>query len=229
MTLALHLLEKSKEIEDLLSDVEAMEEMVDEFLEFVKGNAGEALAITDPVGIARSVVNASGGDGLAIGLDVASGVPDDLFVSLRPRAIHRALTNLVENSRKFAHSATLRIECLPDEIRYVLEDDGPGIPKEFRKEAVRPFTRLDRSRGQNDGGGVGLGAVNRSGRSDRTRRFAGIGFESQPRRAQGGTRSTGLTQFVERISRRFPVRGIIVPRAFLDGRPGGTRTPNQAL
>lgn len=157
MTLALHLLEKSKEVDDILRDVEAMEQMVDEFLDFVKGNEGEALAMTDPIGIARSVVSATNVEGISIDLEISNGIPEDLSVSLRPLAIRRALTNLIENSRKFANAVTLRIECLPNEFRYIVEDDGPGIPKEFREEAIRPFERLDRARSQNKGGGVGLG------------------------------------------------------------------------
>ena len=38
-----------------------------------------------------------------------------------------------------------------------IEDNGPGIPKEKRDEAIKPFTKLDISRNQNKGGGVGLG------------------------------------------------------------------------
>ena len=42
-------------------------------------------------------------------------------------------------------------------LRIRVEDDGPGIPEGQREQAVRPFTRLDPSRNQDKGGGVGLG------------------------------------------------------------------------
>ena len=42
-------------------------------------------------------------------------------------------------------------------LRFEVEDDGPGIPKDRRDEAVRPFSRLDDARDPNRGGGVGLG------------------------------------------------------------------------
>ena len=42
-------------------------------------------------------------------------------------------------------------------LRIRVEDDGPGIPKERREEAVKPFVRLDTARNQNLGSGVGLG------------------------------------------------------------------------
>ena len=42
-------------------------------------------------------------------------------------------------------------------MRIRVEDDGPGIPEAKRVDAVKPFSRLDPSRNQNRGGGVGLG------------------------------------------------------------------------
>jgi len=42
-------------------------------------------------------------------------------------------------------------------VVFCVEDDGPGIPADMREDAVRPFTRLDPSRNQDRGTGVGLG------------------------------------------------------------------------
>ena len=42
-------------------------------------------------------------------------------------------------------------------VRITVEDDGPGIARERREEALRPFTRLDDSRNQDKGSGAGLG------------------------------------------------------------------------
>jgi two-component system osmolarity sensor histidine kinase EnvZ len=42
-------------------------------------------------------------------------------------------------------------------VKFVVEDDGPGIAKDRREEALRPFTRLDAARNQDLGSGVGLG------------------------------------------------------------------------
>jgi two-component system, OmpR family, osmolarity sensor histidine kinase EnvZ len=42
-------------------------------------------------------------------------------------------------------------------LRLTVEDDGPGIPKDRRDEALAPFVRLDAARDPNRGGGAGLG------------------------------------------------------------------------
>ena len=42
-------------------------------------------------------------------------------------------------------------------IEIIIEDDGPGIPDERKRDAMRPFVRLDDARSANTGGtGLGL-------------------------------------------------------------------------
>ena len=40
---------------------------------------------------------------------------------------------------------------------FSVHDDGPGIDESQHDEVMQPFTRLDPSRNQNKGSGVGLG------------------------------------------------------------------------
>jgi two-component system, OmpR family, osmolarity sensor histidine kinase EnvZ len=76
---------------------------------------------------------------------------------LRPDAIGRALANLIGNAVRYGKSAQVSVIFGERSVRIAVEDDGPGIPKEQREEALRPFTRLDQARNPNLGGGVGLG------------------------------------------------------------------------
>jgi len=43
-----------------------------------------------------------------------------------------------------------------DRVEILVDDDGPGIPPEKRKEVFKPFHRLEESRNV-ETGGVGLG------------------------------------------------------------------------
>jgi len=72
-------------------------------------------------------------------------------------ALRRALENLIGNALRFGDRARLGVQVSPRAVRFSLEDDGPGIPPGARDDAVRPFTRLDPSRNQDQGPGVGLG------------------------------------------------------------------------
>ena len=78
-------------------------------------------------------------------------------VRVRPQAILRALDNLVGNAVRYGSRAEVSYALTERSLRLSVEDDGPGIPKDKREEAVLPFTRLDAARNPNQGGGVGLG------------------------------------------------------------------------
>jgi two-component system osmolarity sensor histidine kinase EnvZ len=72
-------------------------------------------------------------------------------------AVGRALDNLIGNAVRYGTRAEVSLYLTERAARFVVEDDGPGIPAQQREEALRPFTRLDAARNQDRGTGVGLG------------------------------------------------------------------------
>jgi two-component system, OmpR family, osmolarity sensor histidine kinase EnvZ len=78
-------------------------------------------------------------------------------VVMRPQAVARAVENLVSNAQRFGTRVEVGLDFRGRSLTIAVEDDGPGIPEDQREEALRPFTRLERSRDPNRGGGVGLG------------------------------------------------------------------------
>ena len=125
----------------LVSDVEEMERLIDEFLAFSRGAAG-----TDAC---RA--------GLPVTLRDGQASTSERETMLRPAAIRRAVENLMGNAVRYGARAELSIEESDRNVTFRVEDDGPGIPPEQRSRALMPFSRLDPSRNQNSGGGVGLG------------------------------------------------------------------------
>ena len=154
LKLGLALLPEDAEIRALQHDVEDMQRLVDEFLAFARGDALEESALVDPgLLVAQAVAKARRG-GLAVGLGECTGSGE---VRLRPQAVMRALDNLIGNALRYGSRAELSYALTDRSLRLSVEDDGPGIPKDQRDEAVLPFTRLDAARDPNKGGGVGLG------------------------------------------------------------------------
>lgn len=154
LRLGLSMLPEDDETEALLGDVADMERLVAEFLAFVRGDATEESAEVDPLLIARKVADNAERTGRKVAVvDEAGGNP----VRLRPQAVTRALENLVGNALRFGAQARITVSLGERALRYVVEDDGPGIPPERREEALAPFARLDDARDPNRGGGVGLG------------------------------------------------------------------------
>jgi two-component system, OmpR family, osmolarity sensor histidine kinase EnvZ len=154
LKLGLSLLAEDEDTKALMRDVSDMERLVDEFLAFVRGDAMESPEDCDPVALAeRAVENAQRmGQTVAMADPVGQGE-----VRLRRAAVMRALENLIGNAVRYGTLARVSVVLTEKVLRFQIEDDGPGIPKERREEALMPFTRLDGARNPNKGGGVGLG------------------------------------------------------------------------
>ncbi len=154
LKLGLAVLPEDGETRALQGDVADMERMVDEFLAFVRDEAVEEAVETDPAElVAQAVENAR-----RMGLNVVQGEFEGAgLVRLRPQAVMRAVENLIVNAARYGTRAEVSLGVTGRACRISVEDDGPGIPKERREEAVQPFARLDAARDPNDGGGLGLG------------------------------------------------------------------------
>lgn len=155
MKLGLSMLSDEAEARDLRRDVDEMEMLIASFLNFVREDAlDEEPRPTDPVPLARAVVEDARRGGQNVSLSAVEGRGEAL---LREMAVRRALANLIGNAVRYGSRAELSVAISDRAVRFTVEDDGPGIPKERREEAMRPFTRLDAARDPNRGGGVGLG------------------------------------------------------------------------
>ncbi|WP_239058296.1 ATP-binding protein [Aliiroseovarius sp. PrR006] len=141
--------------EDLERDVDDMERLVDGFLGFARADALEdAPEQVDPVELIHHLAE----NAQRAGMDVTLGeVADPGERPLRRASLERALDNLLGNATRYGMRARLSLLQGRGDLRFVVEDDGPGIAVEDREEALKPFARLDKSRNQNKGSGVGLG------------------------------------------------------------------------
>lgn len=155
MRLGLSLLEED-DAAPLLQDVDDMQRMLDEFLSFAKGATEGTPERVDPHKMAAQIVE----DAQRAGRDVTLLPPEGDgtgTVNLRVMAIRRAVDNLISNAVRYGAKAEISVMLSEKTLRIRVEDDGPGIPEEQRQDAAKPFTRLDPSRNQDKGGGVGLG------------------------------------------------------------------------
>lgn len=153
MNLSLSLMDDDEDVEAMRRDVKDMERMLEAFLSFARGDAQEDPERTDPIELARDVVERA-----ARSLPVQMGpMTGEGTAMLRPAALRRALDNLVTNAVRYGNQARLGVTMTPTSISFVVEDSGPGIDPEQREYVVKPFVRLDEARNQDSGSGVGLG------------------------------------------------------------------------
>ena len=179
MKLQLAMVPKSLEIEELNSDLAEMEQMIEGYLNFARGEGDEKSANTD---LSKLVTDSALG-WRRNGIEVDLHVEDELQTPLKRAAFGRCLDNLIATAGKYGEHVWIRLGRRRNEIEIIVDDDGPGIPEAERQNVFRPFYRLDRSR-NTDTGGTGLGlAIAR----DVARAHGGdIELEKSP---QGGLRA----------------------------------------
>jgi two-component system osmolarity sensor histidine kinase EnvZ len=150
--LSLALLERSSEIDALEKDVDEMSRMLEDYLAFARGDAGEAAVETD----IRALMEELKSDAERQGHQTELTVVGDPLVVIRPDAFRRLMTNLVSNAARFGDRIAIRATHDARYLIVMVDDDGPGIAPEQREDVFRPFFRLDEARNV-DSGGTGLG------------------------------------------------------------------------
>ena len=152
MRLQLALLPDSEGVAELRSDISEMEKMIDGYLAFARGEDAESPVETDLGALLGEVAAAARRNGE----DVSLSAEAELRLTVRPVAMKRALTNLVENAARYGSHVRIAARRDRKAVEITVEDDGPGIPEAQRDEVFRPFYRIERSRNP-ETGGVGLG------------------------------------------------------------------------
>ena len=69
--------------------------------------------------------------------------------------------NLIDNGLSYGKKVEILIKKTLNNITIFIDDDGPGIPEKEYQNVMKPFYRIDKSRGQNKSGvGLGLSIAN---------------------------------------------------------------------
>jgi two-component system osmolarity sensor histidine kinase EnvZ len=152
MKLQLAMIQKTDGVDELNSDVEEMEHMLEGYLTFARGEGIETPRPSNVSTILNEAVAQAHRKSEAVDLH-AEG---ELIVPLRPQAFKRCMTNLIDNAIRYADHVTVRAGMRGKAIEITVDDDGPGIPEDQREEVFKSFYRIDNSRNP-ETGGVGLG------------------------------------------------------------------------
>ncbi len=148
---------EESERQKALADLEEMERMIAETLEFARADALEARPERfDLAALVETIVD----ERADLGRKVAYDGPASLVIEGRAGAMKRAIANLVDNALSYGGNADVRLATREDMIEISVADEGPGIPPDRLEEVFRPFVRLEASRSRETGGaGLGLSVV----------------------------------------------------------------------
>ncbi|MDO9453281.1 MAG: ATP-binding protein [Stagnimonas sp.] len=139
----------------LLRDVDALQDISQQFLDYLRGLDGaasppETLHLSHWLAERAAHYQGAGDD-----VRLVSSADDNLRIAASPQALLRVLDNLVGNALKHGRAPVLlRLAREGHSAVLAVEDAGAGIPAAQHSAALAPFVQLDAARGA---GGAGLG------------------------------------------------------------------------
>lgn len=145
--------------EGMIDDIADMDNIIHQFLDFVRGVEGEATKLTDINDLLRSLAERQKRAGRSLEIEMGP----TYLIPVRPLAMQRLLDNLVGNAYAYS-KGDVKVESKVTAKKVIISvlDRGPGIPPDLAKRLLRPFERLDSARTKNEGGsGLGLAICNR--------------------------------------------------------------------
>ncbi len=155
LKLQLALLKQQDLAKRMSDDIEEMERMLNEYLEFSRHQKSEDTETVNINRVINDVVKKYGNNQINI------SVEEDLEINIRPNSIKRCLANLIDNGLSYGKKVEILIKKTLNKIIIFIDDDGPGIPEKEYQNVMKPFYRIDKSRGQNKSGvGLGLSIAN---------------------------------------------------------------------
>jgi signal transduction histidine kinase len=139
----------------ILGDIENIRAMLNGTLEYLRAEARSESFLPVDLGSVLQTIADQFSD---MRYDVRYEGPARLACILRPNAMTRAITNIVENGLKAGSFVRISLAAQDDVLAVDITDDGPGIPADLRDKVFEPFFKCDtaRSAASNEGFGLGL-------------------------------------------------------------------------
>ena len=134
----------------LSEDIDEMEKMLSEYLQFASSGAKEKSGTFDLSELVENIINKYENP------NISKNYNKRIYFNGRKNLIQRCINNLIDNSIKYGEKTNLIIEKKVSNIFISIEDDGPGIPKSEYENVIKPFYKIDKSRSESKSS-VGLG------------------------------------------------------------------------
>jgi signal transduction histidine kinase len=155
LRLRLELLDASPARDRAVADVEAMQSLVEETLEFAAAASGPDGGRAEVTGILDRML----ADRAAAGNFAWPGHPP-VTLGIGETALRRTIDNLVQNAIAYGTRADVSLSVKGGTATIAIADRGPGIPPGERQAIFEPFYRMETSRSRAHGGtGLGLAIV----------------------------------------------------------------------
>ena len=150
LKLQLAMVDQKEISEKMFKDIDEMENMLNDYLQFAKTQTQEETSLINLSDIFNLIKKKLNSENLFL--------KDFENVNLKGRAssLTRCFENVIQNGLTYGKKVYVKIQKGTNIVTIFIEDDGPGIPEDQYKNVLKPFVRLDKSRNLNQSG-VGLG------------------------------------------------------------------------
>ena len=155
LKLQLSFLKQQDLAKKMSGDIEEMERMLNEYLEFSRYQKNEKTEMASLNDVIIEIVKKYENKKINVDLE------ENLKINMRLNSFKRCLINLVDNGLSYGKEVEISAKKTMNNIVILVDDDGPGIPEKEHQNVMKPFYRIDKSRGQNKSGvGLGLSIAN---------------------------------------------------------------------
>ncbi len=150
--------QSKKYLQAMKQDVCELDELIDEMLNYAKlGTHNLKLnpQRVEPKQWLKTIIESYSQEEIKISLEIMNL---EKYITIDKHLMSRAVNNLIRNGLRYAqHHLKISFKREDKKIHLSIEDDGIGIPEQFREQIFQPFARLDTSRDKQSGGyGLGL-------------------------------------------------------------------------
>ena len=134
----------------LTEDINEMEKMLNEYLQFTSSSFGEKDELFDLSELMIEIINKYENK------NISKDIPSRVYLNGRKNLIKRCLNNLIENSIRYGNKLNIELSKKKTSLIIKVEDDGPGIPENEYENVFKPFYKIDKGRADSKSS-VGLG------------------------------------------------------------------------
>ena len=134
----------------LTEDINEMEKMLNEYLQFTSSSYSEKDEMFDLSELIEKIIDKYNNQ------NISANLTSRIYINGKKNLIKRCINNLIDNALKYASKVKVSITKKNTNLFIAIDDNGPGIPKNEQENVFKPFYKIDKGRADSKAS-VGLG------------------------------------------------------------------------
>ena len=151
MKLQLAFIEDKDLANKLSEDINEMEKMLNEYLQFTSSSQLEKNELFNLSELIDGIINKYDNN------NISKSLHSEIYINGRKNLIQRCINNLIDNAIKYGDKINIELTKNNNNLFIRIEDNGPGIPEKEYDNVFKPFYKIDKGRaGSKSSVGLGL-------------------------------------------------------------------------